>query len=120
MNSAEAEDTEFGLVLRTRSLSLGRSTGLGPPDLCYVHKAYKAPLGLGGLSVFGMKLDSPWMHTERCSRVVWTMSRIQHGKMNGEVHLLKHRGLELLAFIFHERLNRLCVKDVVSDGCNYS
>lgn len=53
----EAEDAQFGAVLRGRSMALRSSMGLGPPDLCYVHKEYKAPLGLGGLSVFGMKLS---------------------------------------------------------------
>eukprot|EP00966_Prymnesium_polylepis_P113681 2628334-Prymnesium_polylepis.1 len=30
---AEAEDAEFGAVLRARSLALRATTGLGPPDM---------------------------------------------------------------------------------------
>ena len=50
----EAVDAEFGASLTARSVELGRgAVGLGPPDLCYLHKSYKSALGLGGLRLLG-------------------------------------------------------------------
>ena len=54
----EAVDAEFGASLTARSVALGRgAVGLGPPDLCYLHKSYKSALGLGGLRLLGGTLQ---------------------------------------------------------------
>ena len=50
----EAVDGEFGAALTARSAELSRGpVGLGPPDLCYLHKSYRSALGLGGLKLLG-------------------------------------------------------------------
>ena len=56
----EVVDSDFGAALtsRSRQLVAGRAgLGLGPPDLCYLHKSYKSALGLGGLKLLGGTLQ---------------------------------------------------------------
>ena len=49
----DSPDAEFGAALRARTAALRRVDGVGPADLCYLQKAYRAPLGLGGLKLLG-------------------------------------------------------------------
>lgn len=50
----ECVDVEVGAAVEARSVALSRGVaGLGPPDLCYLHKFYKPALGLGGVELFG-------------------------------------------------------------------